>query len=67
MSTVTVERRRTFTIEETAEILGIGRSLAYDAARRGEIPAVKLGRRMVVPRERLEALLAGENGEPPEH
>jgi excisionase family DNA binding protein len=63
MSTTVTEERRTLTIEEAAAVLGIGRSLAYDAARRGEIPAIKIGRRLVIPRERLEALLAGENGE----
>ena len=47
----------TLTIEEAAELLGISRSLAYEAARSGELPTLKLGRRILVPREQLYALL----------
>jgi hypothetical protein len=31
------------------EILGLSRQGSYDAARRGEIPTIRLGRRLVVP------------------
>lgn len=41
--------RLTLTIEETASLLGIGRSSAYEAARRGQLPSRRLGRRLVVP------------------
>jgi len=41
--------RLTITVEEAAAILGLGRSAAYEAARRGELPSRKLGRRVVVP------------------
>ena len=51
------EERQTLTVDEAAEILGIGRNSAYDAIRRGEIPAVRLGRRLLVPRRALERLL----------
>jgi len=60
MDTAMVDERRTLSIEEAAAVLGIGRSLAYDAAKRGEIPAIKIGRRLVVPRARLDAMLAAE-------
>ncbi len=49
--------RQTLTVEEAAEVLGIGRNSAYEAIRRGEIPALRLGRRLVVPRRALERLL----------
>ncbi len=39
----------TITIEQTAKLLGLGRTAAYDAARRGELPTRRLGRRLVVP------------------
>jgi excisionase family DNA binding protein len=45
------------TIEQVADYLHVGRSTAYDAARRGELPVVRLGRRLLVPRARLEGLL----------
>lgn len=52
--------RLTLSIEETAAVLGIGRNLAYELARTGQIPVIRLGRRMLVPRQQLEAMLAGE-------
>jgi len=50
--------RLTFTVEETAKLLGIGRQLAYDRVKTGEIPVIKIGRRLLVPRAALEKLLA---------
>ncbi len=44
-----LEQRITLTIEETASLLGLGRTAAYEAARRGQIPSRRLGRRVVVP------------------
>ncbi len=37
------------TVEEAALLLGLGRTAAYEAARRGEIPSRRLGRRVIVP------------------
>jgi excisionase family DNA binding protein len=37
------------TIEQAAKLLGLGRTAAYDAARRGELPTRRLGRRLLVP------------------
>jgi excisionase family DNA binding protein len=47
--------RATITIEQTAQLLGLGRTAAYEAARRGEFPTRRLGRRLIVP---VPALLA---------
>jgi excisionase family DNA binding protein len=49
----------TLTIEEVAAVLGIGRTLAYDLARRDElpVPVLRLGRRLVVSRVALERTL----------
>ena len=52
------DERLTLTIEETAKLLGIGRQLAYDKVKTGEIPVIKIGRRLLVPRSALEKLLA---------
>jgi excisionase family DNA binding protein len=49
--------RRTITIPEVAKLLGIGRNQAYEAARRGEIPVIKIGKRMLVPLVALERML----------
>ena len=50
----------TYTIEEAARLLGVSRGTAYESARRGEIPTLRLGRRLLVPRARLEELLGGD-------
>lgn len=41
--------RLTGTVDEAAKILGLGRSAAYEAARRGQLPTRRLGRRIVIP------------------
>jgi len=52
------EQKLTLTIEETSKLLGIGRNLCYDRVKTGEIPVLKIGRRLLVPRSALEKLLA---------
>lgn len=51
--------RATVTIPDAASILGIGRSCAYNAARRGELPTIVLGRRRLVSTKALLAMLEG--------
>lgn len=51
------QERLTLTIEQTAALLGIGRQLAYEKARTGEIPTIRLGKRLLVPRAALEKML----------
>jgi excisionase family DNA binding protein len=53
--------RQTLTVEEAARVLGIGRSAAYLAARRGDLPVIRIGRRYVVPRLALERMLDREH------
>ena len=52
--------RLTVTVAQAAVMLGISRTSAYERVRRGEIPTVRLGRRLLVPIARLMALLEGE-------
>jgi excisionase family DNA binding protein len=49
--------RQTLTVEEAARLLGISRTSAYEAVRRGELPVLRIGRRYVVPRVALERML----------
>jgi excisionase family DNA binding protein len=51
--------RSTLSVEEAAEVLGLSRAAAYIAANSGDLPIVRIGRRMVVPRFALERLLLG--------
>jgi excisionase family DNA binding protein len=55
---------RTISIVEAGEWLGIGRTLAYAAAHRGEIPTIRIGRVLRVPVVQLESLLRGDNKVP---
>jgi len=49
--------RQTYNIEEVARILGIGRNQTYEAVRTGQIPSIKIGKRLLVPRAALDRLL----------
>jgi excisionase family DNA binding protein len=53
--------RVTITIEEVAHKLGIGRNQAYEAARRGEVPTIKIGKRILVPVAAFNRMLAQDN------
>ena len=52
--------KATLTIAEAARALGVGKNQAYEAAHRGEIPTIKIGHRILVPRAAFERLLNGE-------
>ncbi|HVF05271.1 MAG TPA: helix-turn-helix domain-containing protein [Frankiaceae bacterium] len=45
------------TVEQTAKVLGISRGLAFAAVRNGDIPSIRIGRRILVPRDRLRQKL----------
>jgi len=47
----------TISVEQAARILGVGRGLGYELARNGELPALRLGHKLVVPVARLAAML----------
>jgi excisionase family DNA binding protein len=49
------------TIKEVAKELGISAGSVYLAAKRGELPVIKIGRRLLVPRAPLDRML-GRSG-----
>ena len=51
-------------VPEMARILGLGRVAAYDAVRRGDIPHIRIGRRIVIPVRALEKMLDGARLKP---
>jgi excisionase family DNA binding protein len=57
-STTRNDERLVWTVEEAGRLLGISRAHAYELVARGELPHVRLGRRVVVPKHAIEALLA---------
>jgi excisionase family DNA binding protein len=59
-----VEDRLVFSVPEAAKLLGVSRSYAYEAIANGDIPAIHIGRRILVPKAALQKLLSGEQGTP---
>ena len=49
--------RAVYTVAEVARLLSLSRGGTYELVRSGEIPAVRLGRRWVIPKERFHAWL----------
>ena len=43
-----------YSIQEVANLLGISRSYAYELVRNGTIPALVLGRKRVIPKEKFK-------------
>ena len=58
-------QRLTMTVEEAAVVLGISRATAYDAVSRGEIPCIRIGRRILIPKVALAKLLDGSSSNGP--
>lgn len=54
------ENRLVLTVTEVAAALGISRAHAYELVARGELPSLRLGRRIVVPHLELDRLLNGD-------
>ncbi len=48
----------TYTVEEAAKLLRIGRNQGYEAVASGAIPSVRIGKRILVPRAALETMLS---------
>jgi excisionase family DNA binding protein len=53
----TPDERLVYTVAEAGELLGISRAFAYELVGRGELPVIRLGRRCLVPRVALLALV----------
>lgn len=49
--------KQVISVTEVAKALGISRNLAYTGVMRGEIPSIKIGRRILIPRFALERML----------
>ena len=49
------------TVKEAAALLRVNHKLVYESIRRGDLPAVKLGKRIVIPKQALARLLAEGN------
>ncbi len=56
-------KRSTMTVKEAAKRLGIGRDQGYAAAHLGQIPTIKIGKRLLVPVVAFENMLANAGTE----
>lgn len=54
-----------FTVNEARKLLKISRGLMYEAIRRGEIPSIHIGRRILIPRVAFERMLETNIGQTP--
>lgn len=59
------ERQLTLTVGEAAAILRLSRAFTYELVARGELPSVRFGRRIVIPRIAIERILTDSVGELP--
>ncbi len=48
-------------VEEARKLLGLSRGSMYQAINSGQVPSVRIGRRLLIPRVRLEQMLNGPN------
>jgi excisionase family DNA binding protein len=53
--------RETLTVDEAAKVLGIGRNKAYEAVHTGDIPSLRFGNRIVIPRKSIDDVLNSTN------
>ena len=58
------EERLVYSVAEAGALLGISRAFAYELVARGELPVIRLGRRCLVPKKALRALLDAEDSVP---
>jgi excisionase family DNA binding protein len=49
--------RLVYTVPEAGRLLGLGRNAAYDAAKRGDIPTLRIGRLLLVPKIAFHRML----------
>ena len=47
-------------VPAAGRLLGLGKNATYQAIAPGQLPSLRIGRRVLVPRDRLRALLEGE-------
>ncbi len=54
------------TPSEAAQLLSVGRTKMYTLLKCGEIPSIRVGRKILIPIKELEAWLCKQLGQPPD-
>jgi excisionase family DNA binding protein len=52
--------RRPYTAEEVAALLGINVKTVYEAIKAGQIPSIRVGARILIPRMAFDRMLDGD-------
>ena len=52
-----VDNRLCITVPEAAAMLGVSRNFGYELVKRGELPVIRFGKRLLIPRVALERML----------
>lgn len=52
-----------YTADEVKDLLGLGLNQIYEGIKRGEIPSCRVGRRVLIPRQRLLDMINGAWGD----
>jgi excisionase family DNA binding protein len=52
------EESAVYSVEQASKRLGLSRGATYEGIKRGEIPALRIGRRIVIPKARFDHWLA---------
>ncbi len=52
-----LDKRLCITVPEAAEMLGISRNFAYELVKQKQLPVIKFGKRLLIPRVALEKML----------
>lgn len=54
----------TLTVVEAAGVLGLSRYAAYAAVKNGQLPVLKIGKRLLVPKAQLMRMIEGNDEKP---
>ena len=54
---VAIDKRLCITVPEAAEMLGISRNFAYELVKQGQLPVIRFGKRLLIPKIALEKML----------
>jgi excisionase family DNA binding protein len=56
------QERLTFDVPQVGRLLGLSRNNTYELVKTGHIHAIRLGKRLLVPKSEVERLLAAGDG-----
>ena len=54
--------RLTYSVAEAAKVLGVSKAMAYAAVHSGQLPSVRLGTRILIPKAAVSQLLGERSG-----